>query len=98
MVSTKTTTQINSRIADCNVTGVFADVQEEQQSTNYSSLAENDKGKFLLNTLFRAKARLLLIFIIGPGEWLRHLNLYKFMNINSRPRMTWDFLHFHSGV
>jgi len=24
MVSTKTTTQINTRMADCNVTGVFA--------------------------------------------------------------------------
>gem|GEM_PF-3170655 len=26
MVSTKTTTQINTRMVDCNVTGVFADV------------------------------------------------------------------------
>ena len=44
MVSTKTTTQINTLMADCNVTGVFAEFQEEQQSGNPSILAENNKG------------------------------------------------------
>ena len=43
MVSTKTIIQINKRIADCNVTGVFADFSGRALHINHSSFAENNK-------------------------------------------------------
>jgi len=75
MVSTKTNTHINTRLADCNVTGVFVDVfRMNNDRAIVAVLQKIIKARFPLNTQFRTEARLLLIYITDPGEWLRHLN------------------------
>ena len=75
-------------------TGVFAE-QEEQYKYYTSKLTKNNKGKFSCNYLFQSWGTLVARIFYRPRRVappLEHLN--KFMNINSRPTMTWDFAPF----